>query len=197
MTGTVVSLRASATPSRDEPWSDAAVAAACAAGDPKAIGELFDRYEVPVTRYISRLTGGGDVDDLVQCTFLEIVGRRARYDGRSSVKTWLFAIATNIVRRHRRSLVRRWRLNWTFPSIECRIDEDLSSQLDARRDVERIRAAFAALSEKARTAFVLCEVEGLSAKEAGEVLGANEVTVWKRVSDARKALLRASKEGQR
>jgi RNA polymerase sigma-70 factor (ECF subfamily) len=137
------------------------------------------------------------VEDLVQSTFLEVVGQRARYDGRSSVKTWLFAIATNIVRRHRRATARRWKLAWLLASVEPRIDESLSSQLDARRDVERVRTAFAALSEKARLAFLLCEVEGFSAKEAGQVLGSNEVTVWKRVSDARKALARASREGQR
>jgi RNA polymerase sigma factor (sigma-70 family) len=197
MTADVVSLRALAAPVT-EPWSDEAVAAACSAGNPEAIGELFDRYEIPVTRFLSRLTGGGDVEDLVQSTFLEIVGQRAHYDGRSSVKTWLFAIATNIVRRHRRTSARHWKLTWTLSSVDpCGIDECLSAQLDARRDVERVRSAFASLSEKVRLAFILCEVEGLSAKEAGQILDANEVTVWKRVSDARKALIRASREGER
>lgn len=196
MTATIVSLRAPAATTND-PWSDEGVAAACATGDPKAIAELFDRYEVPVTRFLSRLLGGTEVEDLVQSTFLEVVGQRARYDGRSSVKTWLFAIATNMVRRHRRTSARRWRLVWTLSNVEPRMDEELSTQIDARRDIERVRAAFMSLSEKVRVAFVLCELEGFSAKEAGQVLGTNEVTIWKRVSDARKALVRASMEGQK
>src|SRR5512133_3862347 len=76
-------------------------------------------------------------------------------------------------------------------NVEPCMDEELSTQIDARRDIERVRAAFMSLSEKVRGAFVLCELEGFSAKEAGQVLGTNEVTIWKRVSDARKALVRA------
>ena len=89
MTSNVLSIRATAA-NPEQPWSDEAVAAACCTGDPRAIGELFDRFEIPVTRFLSRLVGGGDVEDLVQNTFLQIVRGRARYDGRSSVKTWLF-----------------------------------------------------------------------------------------------------------
>ena len=192
MTSNVVSIRAIMDKS-EEPWSDEAVAAACSTGDPKAIGELFDRYEIPVARFLSRLVGGGDVEDLVQNTFLQIVRGSAKYDGRSSVKTWLFAIATNIMRRHRRSSALRWRLLWTLTGMQQpAINEQLSNQVDARRNIDRVRSAFESLSENARLAFVLCEVEGFSAKEAGKVLGSNEVTIWKRVSDARKALARAA-----
>ena len=195
MTSNVVSIRAPLG-KPEEPWSDEAVAAACCTGDPKAVGELFDRYEIPVTRYLSRLVGGGDVEDLVQNTFLQIVRGRAKYDGRSSVKTWLFAIATNIMRQHRRSSALRWKLLWTLTSLsQPTTNESLSSQVDARRNIERVRAAFESLSENARLAFILCEVEGCSAKEAGRVLGSNEVNIWKRVSDARKALARAA-EGE-
>lgn len=198
MTSNVFSIRAAATAGDPEqPWSDEAVAAACCTGDPRAIGELFDRFEIPVTRFLSRLAGGGDVEDLVQNTFLQIVRGRAKYDGRSSVKTWLFAIATNIMRQHRRSSRLRWKLLWTLTSVDQSPSHDrVANQVDARRNIERVRSAFESLSENSRLAFVLCEVEGFSAKEAGRVLGANEVTIWKRISDVRKALVRAA-EGER
>jgi len=194
MNSNVVSIRAPVGGST-EPWSDEAVAAACCTGDPKAVGELFDRYEIPVTRFLSRLAGGGEVEDLVQNTFLQVVRGRAKYDGRSSVKTWLFAIATNIMRQHRRTSAQRWRLLWTLTSMDqSTVDDRLSYQVDARRNIERARAAFESLSDNARLAFILCEVEGFSAKEAGRVLGSNEATIWKRVSDARKAMIRATGE---
>lgn len=48
------------------------------------------------------------------------------------------------------------------------------------------------MSENARLAFVLCEFDGISAHEAAKILQTNESAVWKRVSDDRRALLKAT-----
>jgi RNA polymerase sigma-70 factor (ECF subfamily) len=187
----------SRTSSEHEPWSDEAVALACSSGDPQAIAELFERYQLPVTRFLSRLINAADVEDLVQITFLQIARGKARFEGRSSVKTWLFAIATNVMRQHYRSTARKKRLLWALACVNVTTTgERLLEQVDARRNVQSVREAFDALPEKSRVAFVLCEVEGLSAREAGVALATSETAIWKRVSDARKAMLRVM-EGER
>lgn len=196
MTNSVVSMRVrSVVP--EQPWTDDAVAVACSSGDPQAVAELFERFQGPVTRFMSRLVAGADVEDLVQATFLQIARGKAKFDGRSSVKTWLFAIAANVMRQHCRSSARHRRLLWALTSVSKGTASDrLAEQVDARRHVRHVRAAFESLSEKSRLAFVLCELEGLSAREASQVLESSETAIWKRVSDARKALLRAV-EGRR
>jgi RNA polymerase sigma-70 factor (ECF subfamily) len=191
MNSRVLSIRARSD-NASEPWTDEALALACCSGDPRVVAELFERFHLPVTRFLSRLVAGADLEDLVQATFLQVARGKARFDGRSAVRTWLFAIAANVMRQHCRTSARRKRLLWTLTTTSNGAPNDrLSEQVDARRNVQYVRAALESLSEKSRLAFVLCEIEGLSAREAGEVLDSTETAIWKRVSDARKALLRA------
>jgi RNA polymerase sigma-70 factor (ECF subfamily) len=75
--------------------------------------------------------------------------------------------------------------------------ETVGTMVDARSALERVQRTLEGLPENQRIAFVLCEIEGLSAREAADALGVNETAVWKRVSDARKALVRALKEADR
>lgn len=171
--------------------SDESLAMACSAGDPGALAGLFDRYQALVTRYLSRLVRSQvDVEDLLQTTFLQVAQGGSRYQGRSSVRTWLLGIATNVARHHFRSHARRTRLL----AAAARDGEVASrsaqpeSLSEARQLLERARAALANLSAERRFAFVLCEIEGLSAREAALVLGTSEQAVWRRVSDARRSL---------
>jgi RNA polymerase sigma factor (sigma-70 family) len=177
----------------DNPLSDEALARACAGGDPAAIGALFDRFHVPVARFLYRLVlNADDVEDLVQTTFLELVRGKAVYDGRASVLTWLFAIATNVSRHHRRSFGRRRRLLAAVGWAQVPEESDAADRADARLQLLKVRDALRELSQSLREAFVLCELEGLSAREAAQVCGASEAAIWKRVSKARRAVRTAA-----
>ena len=174
----------------DPPLGDEAVASAASTGDPAAVAELFDRFCDPVSRFLSRAIGAtADVEDLLQATFLEIARGGARFEQRSSALTWVLGIATNVVRHHRRSLGRRRRLerevSWADRDV---LESDGTESVDARRALRVASRALAALPLERRMAFVLCELEGLSAREAAEVLRASETAVWKRVSEARRAI---------
>lgn len=177
-------------PAAPEPaLSDEAVALACAGGDPAAIAELFDRFRHAVARYLSRvLANPHDVEDCLQATFLEVARGTARFAGRSSASTWLFGVATNVARHHARSAGRRSRLSGALVLVGDDEAAPPEGALDARRRLERLRRALGSLSEERREAFVLCELEGLSAREAAEALGVAETAIWKRVSDARRLL---------
>jgi len=197
VTGEVVRLR---RPERgtDPPLSDEAIARACAGGDATAIAKLFDRFQKPVTRYVHRLTGGGpDLEDLVQSTFLEVARGATAYDGRAGVLTWLFAVATNVVRHHRRSAARRYRLLSAVAAAAPADRWALDAQADARAQLARAQEALASLSDDLREAFVLCDLEGLSARDAARVLDVSEAAAWKRVSRAREAIRRFATGGER
>lgn len=191
MSAEVVRLRTNER-SADPPLSDEAIARACGAGDAAAIATLFDRFHRPVARYVHRLVGGSsaDVEDVVQATFLEVARAQAIYDGRAGVVSWLFGIATNVVRHHRRSSARRFRL---LAGVAQASAHELQAtapdaQTDARRQLARAREAMEALGDELREAFVLCDLEGMSAREAARVLGVSEAAVWKRASRARESI---------
>jgi RNA polymerase sigma-70 factor (ECF subfamily) len=138
------------------------------------------------------------VEDLAQSTFLEIAKGNAHFSGRSSVRSWLFGIATNVARHHFRSQTRRKHLALALGVLGMGTRaETVGTMVDARSALERVQRTLEGLPENQRIAFVLCEIEGLSAREAADALGVNETAVWKRVSDARKALVRALKEADR
>lgn len=183
----VVALR-----SRDQTLpklSDESVATACSTGDSAAVAELFVRFQAPVTRYLSRLVPSqADVQDLLQTTFLQIAKGRAHYAGRASVRTWLFGIATNVVKHHRRSGARFLRLLDAARRAAAPEPSSPGPDGDATHLLHRIELALRSLSHDQRFAFVLCEIEGLSAREAALVLETSEQAVWRRVCDARRAL---------
>lgn len=196
MSAKVFSLRQS--PGAEPALSDLALALACASGDAGAVGALFLRFRGPVSRYLRRLVGNAaDVEDLLQSTFMVVAVAGSKYDPeRGAVLTWLFGIATNVVRRHRRTTSRRMRLWSAVADAPVAPAADVPEQAATRVELRRAEQALQALSEDLREAFVLCELEGLSAREAARVVDASEVAVWKRVSKARKAI-RAAVMGER
>ncbi|HEV8244930.1 MAG TPA: RNA polymerase sigma factor [Polyangiaceae bacterium] len=197
MTTNVVRIRGAA-PADEAPWGDEAVAHACASRDPAAISELFDRFRNRVARYLSRAVGANaEVEDLVQITFLEIAQGKARFDGRSSVTTWLLGIATNVARHHLRSRSRRFRLLRAVKEVSpSQIPHALDETADARRLLLQVERLLGKEAPERRLAFVLCELEGVPARDAASMLNTTETAVWKRVSDVRRAV-RTLLEGTR
>src|SRR5438445_4894298 len=82
--------------------ADEALIAAVADGDGRALEELCRRWERPLFQFIHRHTGGRDVEDLHQETWLRVVRAARRFDPRRRFSTWLFQIALNLCRDHHR-----------------------------------------------------------------------------------------------
>ncbi len=173
--------------------ADAALASACAVRDAPAIAELFDRHAATVTRFVCRhVQSRADVEDIVQATFVQVVRGISSFDGRSMASTWLLGIAANIIKHHRRSKARRQRFESFLALAQGEVRETrVTERIEARRSLAAANDALQRLDLEKRLAFVMCEIEGLSAREAAVTLGATETTVWKRVSDTRKILRRA------
>lgn len=179
------------------PKKDAELIAAIAAGDLEALGALYDRHESEVRRYLGRLgITASDADDLVQATFMAVVGAGHNFDPAHSARSWLLGIATMMVRRHRRSLARAVArlVAWShLPRAASAPGPDETYEADEA--VRRFQSAFDALSPKKREAFALVVLEGLSGEEAAVALGIPVNTVWTRLHHARRELRRALKEG--
>ncbi len=172
--------------------SDEALLAACATGDPVALGTLFDRYHEAVYRFAVRLPtcDEGACDDLVQATFLEVGKAAAKFRGTSSVKTWILGLAANLARRQlrgeRRRRVHQARFVERLRAMTPPATPDES--LARRQRLERIADAIAALPHEQQVAFVMCDLEQLPGGEVARVLEIPEGTLWRRLHTARKAV---------
>lgn len=173
--------------------SDEALVRVCAMGEPAALGALFDRHVDAVRGFLARLSGTDDrdLDDLVQLTFEAVPRAARRFDGRSSVKTWLFGVANNIARHHVRSEVRRRRAAEAVAAEPRPEPLDGAAQVLTREQAARVRAAIADLPPRLREVFVLVYLEGVPGREVAALVGAREGTIWKRLHQARARLREA------
>lgn len=132
------------------------------------------------------------VDDAVQETFLVVHRRLPDFEGRSSLKTWIFSIALGIARNFRRSAQRRGKLEpiaaeatLLDPSAD---PEALAQRAQAVKQLDRILDE---LDDDKRAVFVMAEIEQLTAPEIAEILGVKLNTVYSRLRTAREAFDRA------
>ncbi len=181
---------------RDE-LSDEALIASCAVDDSAALGALFDRHHRHLHRFIRRATGVDEeaAEDLLQETFVEVWRSAARFKGNSKVKTWIFGIAANVIRHHRRSESRRSNAMSKFDDLPKAVRAPCPEDIAAGREsLRRVQQALDRLSPERRIVFVMCDLEGIPGVEAARVLGVRPGTVWRRRHEARHALRDALKE---
>jgi RNA polymerase sigma-70 factor (ECF subfamily) len=176
--------------------SDEALLAACATGDRAALGVLFDRHRDDVYRFLARLRlrDPRDLEDLLQATFLEAQRSARRFGGRSSVRTWLMAVAANVARHHMRAESRRRSAMERLGVVPRPGPDSPADQAERRQDALRLSEALAGMSDHLRVPFVLCDLEGVSTEQAARVLGLRLGTLWRRLHEARKALRQAIEE---
>jgi RNA polymerase sigma-70 factor (ECF subfamily) len=146
----------------------------------------------------SILRDRGEAEDAVQAGYLSAFGAIGRFEGRSSLSTWLTRIVINEALARQRA-GRRRRKQLEDRGVAMLDDYRAAfargsdpSQPDAAAARVQLRAlledAIAKLPEQFRTVFVLREIEGLSVEETAQVLGLIEGTVKTRLLRARRKL---------
>jgi RNA polymerase sigma factor (sigma-70 family) len=159
--------------------------------DPHAFGCVFDRHFVAVHRYVHRRAGRDLADEIAAETFRVAFERRARWSRETpSARPWLLGIATNLLRRHRRTEGRRLRAFARSARDDwASFDEDaILARLDAEADAPQLAACLAALSARDRDAVTLVTLGGLTHAEAAEALGVPVGTVSSRMHRAQRRL---------
>ena len=197
MIGKLVPFRRARAPVTSD-ISDEALLAACATGDTAALGVLFDRHRDHVHRFLARLCfrDPRDLEDLLQATFLEAQRGAGRFGGRSSVRTWLMAVAANLARHHIRAESRRRAAMERLGVIPWSGNDTPYDAAERRQDSLRLASALAALTEPLRVPFVMCDLEGVAIEQAAQALGLQMGTLWRRLHEARKRLRHAIEEEQ-
>jgi RNA polymerase sigma factor (sigma-70 family) len=170
-----------------EAGSDAQIIAASRA-DPLAFATVFDRHYDAVHRYLARRVGSDLADDLAAETFTEAFDARLRFDlACSNARPWLFGIATNLLRHHRRSEARRLS---AYARVKRATDTDdtfgrVEARLDAQRAGPLIAAAVKRLSVDERDVVLLFAWADLRYEEIAVALRIPIGTVRSRLHRAR------------
>ena len=159
--------------------------------DPEAFVAVFDRHFDTIHRYLHRSVGRDLADELAAETFTQAYRRRSTFEPRcDDALPWLYGIAANLVRRHRRTEVRRLR-------AYAKTGVDDSVELDETRVVERLDAGnLGALLAAALTSLTAAERETVSLvvfaeltyDEVGRALGIPAGTVASRMNRIRHRL---------
>jgi RNA polymerase sigma-70 factor, ECF subfamily len=166
------------------------------AGDRHEFARLVDTYSGPLHRLAFKMLGNQvDAEDVLQNTFLKVFQHIGEFEGRSSLSTWLYRVASN----EALMLVRKRRPETTFTDTAAE-DDDIRNYdpvqfadwgslpeegfltAESRAALDR---AVQHLPEKLRIVFILRDIEDLSIQETSQALGLSETAVKTRLLRAR------------
>lgn len=164
-------------------------------GDRGEFARLVEQYSPMIYRLGSKmLDNPQDVEDMLQETFIKAYRYLGDFDGRSSLSTWLYRIATNealmALRRKRPDTISfdEPQADETEPQEPlqivdwcCMPEQELMSA-EGRAYLDK---AVEGLPTSLRVVFLLRDIEGLSTRETAEVLNLSEMAVKTRLSRAR------------
>jgi RNA polymerase sigma-70 factor, ECF subfamily len=168
--------------------SDEVLIRRIAGGDQQAMRTLFGRHRVALYRWLLCLVGDEPLaEDLLSEVFLDVWRQAASFEARSSVSTWLLAIA------RRKALSARRR------RTDAELDDEVASKLADPADdpelalqkknrAEVLRRSLARLSPEHGEVIDLVYFHGKSVKEVADIVGIAEATVKTRMFYARKKL---------
>jgi RNA polymerase sigma-70 factor, ECF subfamily len=183
---------------------DAQDMAQLAGGHDAALNDLMERHAKNLFHYLTRsLQDEADAADLAQETFVRVFQNRAKFDPQQKFSTWLYAIASNLVRDRY-----RWRSRHQQVSLDAENEQSESNLKDNLRAVEPlpdqrvqteeraavVRQAVAALPDELKQPLILAVYEDLPQAEIATILKCSVKAVETRIYRARQQLRAALAE---
>ncbi|MEU6145873.1 sigma-70 family RNA polymerase sigma factor [Streptomyces sp. NPDC047081] len=162
-------------------------------GDPAGFSAFYQENFEAVLTFVTRRTSDPHVAaDLTADVFVAALEAADHYDaGRGTPIAWLYGIARNVVASHGRGTVRELGAVARLKGRRLLDTEDIAAleeRIDAERAVRELAERHSALSEPLRAVLDLVAVDGLTPREAAQVLGISQATVRVRLHRARRVL---------
>lgn len=173
------------------------------AGDIKAFQQLFADFQGQLRSYLYRLLASrNDADDLTHDTFIRAYDKLHSFKGESSLKTWVFQIATNLASNLLKKR-KRWapdvseqakNLVLNNASVYHAIEQVVTTSTAASYDIkEHIDTCFTCIAKNLpienQVALILKDIYDFSVKEIMQILDKSEGVVKYLVQDARKTMI--------
>ena len=181
------------------PGSALALLERAKAGDQDAFGALAEEHRDGLMRLCLKMTGSHEeAEDLVQDTLLKAYLHIADFELRSSMRTWLYRIATNACLDHQRGkkpwdLDKRWQWFRENGELVQQTEQNLCLSPERAAEVKEVAATCVncvtmSLPAKQRATITLCDQLGLSREEAAKAIGASVASVKTELHRARKKM---------
>jgi RNA polymerase sigma-70 factor, ECF subfamily len=160
---------------------------------PASFAAIYDEYFTFIWRNVRRLgVPSSSAEDVVQEVFIVVLRRLPDFDGRASMRSWIFGILVRVVHTQRRSFQRKdancVSLEQGVARANARVAPGLSPSEHAE-NAERVRlldTLLGQLDEDKRRLLVLSELEESTLREIAEYLGSNPNTVHSRLRVAKR-----------
>lgn len=160
-------------------------------GDAEAMEALLTAVTPTVERFVRRVCPGGDVDDVLQETLLSILTHLDRFEGRSALTSWVFALTRSACSRRHRGLKNQPHDGDEAVAVLPDVAPDPESRAADTELSDALTRALGSLSEEHREVILLRDVEGLTAPEAAAAIGVSVDALKSRLHRARAALREA------
>lgn len=155
-------------------------------GDASAERQLYDAHVDCVYRLAYRMTGDETMaEDYTQETFVRVFKRLDSFEGRSTLSTWIHAVAVSVVLSGLRKVRRLRNREVELDEIAARAGAVASADVELR---VRLHQAIDALPDDMRMAVILHDIEGYKHEEIAAAFGIPVGTAKSRLSRAHQAL---------
>jgi RNA polymerase sigma-70 factor (ECF subfamily) len=152
------------------------------------LDQLYRQHGEKVSRWVKRLWGRRDAEDVLHEVFMVVQRRLPEFRGESALTTWLYSITVRVVSgRRRKERLRRLLFARAVPELQYERGPSESPLGSALRGQAAaiVYAVLDDLSERDRTLLILFELEGLPISEIRAVLSINEDNAWVSLHRAR------------
>ncbi|MDA8077365.1 MAG: sigma-70 family RNA polymerase sigma factor [Nitrospiraceae bacterium] len=165
--------------------------------------DIYITYHERIRRYLTRLVGESDAEDLTQEVFIKVDGALRDFRRESQLSTWIYRIATNTALDRLRSpdFSRANKASHSIADYETDIEDknvwsDMTNPLPDQQLIRKqmndcIREVVDGLPDDYRAVLIMSELEGLTNSEIAEVSGISLDTAKIRLHRARKKLREA------
>lgn len=171
---------------------------------------IYKEFYPKILRYLTKILNNKDLaEDFTQEVFIKIYESLDKFEGRSSLSTWIYKIATNIANDYFKSASyqkgEKQKLGGEFleenkesKNVWKGDKSEISDKVLEKREMDNcIKRYVQDIAENYRTVFVLSEYEGLKNKEIADILGLSIDTVKIRIYRARTQLKNKMEKGCR
>lgn len=192
----ILAMRADPTGDESTPDLDARLMERLKTDD-LALNIIMERWSSRVASFVFKMSGSHALaNELAQETFVKLYQARMRYEAKGSFNGYLFGIAANLVKNHRRWQMRHPTVSLDDPDFDTQGNPDFSmshssdpsASVETRETLRTILEAVFSLPVDLREAITLFVDEGLGYSEIAQVVGCTPKAVETRIYRARQIL---------